>query len=1142
MDRVIEGGLLLLLGVSTLVFGGVAGWGLAATVLISSGLLLCWTWRAVSEGEIRWHKTPLDLPLLAFLLLFLIQMVVGFPWGWSGSGALERMTAMAMEKPGWLPFLSGTLDYHGTREAFVLFCVYAGVFYLVVSSLRSRLQMNRFLTGVSAFAAFVAFYGLLEFLSGNQSIFGYKAYASGRLRGTFVNPDHFAAYLAMAIPMMTALLVGIGARRRRRRHHRGGEASGGDAPQTVSGSSDADEERTSLFDRERRMRPTDNESRRMLLGISSTVSITALAFTMSRGGIIGFLVGALVFVSLLWIREPGHRKRLAGVGIALATVTLIIWIGAEPILQRFGLLEVDSTSRAMLYRDVMQMIRTFPILGAGLGTFVRVFPRFAAPEFTFEKFASHAHNEWLELTADGGLIALCLLLVALAWFLRDILLRPIFGLGVESRGTLNVERDPESAQSAQSDTDSDPQFAQSRNPAFAQSQPSNPQFAIRNSQSESAPQPSNPQSRNRAIAQSAIPNSQFPTIRHDPYNIAIVFGCVSALVAIAVHSLFDFPLRFPANGILLATILGVGVVAARTRLHGEYAESIVPVRRFALSRRGRLGLLVGSGCLALFLGWTAVAGVLAEGFRERGEELIAPSSGPGARADRPWVIETAKNKEALSLLGRAVALDPMSPEAQYALGQLEEQLAARAWNAGLSEEGRFVSDLGARSRSARLLLDRSMQRYAAAVTLAPSYADAWDRLGWAYTTRPWMAPRDPEAASKPSGDVEKGLAVMRQAIAMNPNNRYRYEVLAAYGFSRLEIERPVAGLADPIVREAILAQQEAVDLDPRYLPEALSRMLRYTNAPEGLMLTIPAHAPDALYAARLLEEQERWPQAKVFFRRAIELAEDDAKPIYYREYAEALTRRGEDAEAREILEIVLQFDPHNLDLRLALARALQRLNQTAEASKMYENALELANAAAREVRSSTPLPLVSLRAPIHQTREEKVFAEIRVRFPGPQKTGDALTQALMALGTFYHEQGRDDVAVPLWEKAIERSPDDAQAAFGLAQTYDGVGAWVSAVDYYKKAIELNKGNLQYRLTLADRYSENDMNFQAINLWQEILVVRPTLLPARLKLAAAYIRLEQFPEAVREYERVLQLEPKNQDARDALTRLRSHPFR
>jgi hypothetical protein len=62
------------------------------------------------------------------------------------------------------------------------------------------------------------------------------------------------------------------------------------------------------------------------------------------------------------------------------------------------------------------------------------------------------------------------------------------------------------------------------------------------------------------------------------------------------------------------------------------------------------------------------------------------------------------------------------------------------------------------------------------------------------------------------------------------------------------------------------------------------------------------------------------------------------------------------------------------------------------------------------------------------------------------------------------------------------------------------------------------------------------------LARDPLVARPTLLPACLKLAVAYLWLEQFPEAVREYERILQLEPKNQDARGALTRLRSHQLR
>jgi tetratricopeptide (TPR) repeat protein len=89
---------------------------------------------------------------------------------------------------------------------------------------------------------------------------------------------------------------------------------------------------------------------------------------------------------------------------------------------------------------------------------------------------------------------------------------------------------------------------------------------------------------------------------------------------------------------------------------------------------------------------------------------------------------------------------------------------------------------------------------------------------------------------------------------------------------------------------------------------------------------------------------------------------------------------------------------------------------------------------------------------------------------------------------YYHEQGRDELVVPLWERAIAGTPDDDATAFGLAQSYDAVGARVSAIDYYK-------------------------------------------------LARAYGRLEQYPDALLEYEWVLQVEPGNLAARDGLLRLR-----
>jgi tetratricopeptide (TPR) repeat protein len=291
-----------------------------------------------------------------------------------------------------------------------------------------------------------------------------------------------------------------------------------------------------------------------------------------------------------------------------------------------------------------------------------------------------------------------------------------------------------------------------------------------------------------------------------------------------------------------------------------------------------------------------------------------------------------------------------------------------------------------------------------------------------------------------------------------------------------------------------------------------------------------------------MEGEERWREAKPLYKRAVELAPDDAKPLYYREYAEALTRHKEDAETRDVLEMVLRFDPQNLDLKIAMARSLDRLKMKGDALAMFQGALETAEKSAdvpiAVPRTSAP-PLLgsSARSSRRLTREETVLAEIQKRFPESRRTDDPLTAALSGLAGFYHGAGQYNLAVPLWERALKRAPEDASAAFGLAKSYDAVGAWVSALDFYKRAIELNRGNIEYRLTLADRYFDNEMNFQAINLWRDVLAVRPLLVETRLKLAHAYLKLEQYPDALREYERVLQIDPQNTDAKNRTLQLR-----
>jgi predicted Zn-dependent protease len=120
--------------------------------------------------------------------------------------------------------------------------------------------------------------------------------------------------------------------------------------------------------------------------------------------------------------------------------------------------------------------------------------------------------------------------------------------------------------------------------------------------------------------------------------------------------------------------------------------------------------------------------------------------------------------------------------------------------------------------------------------------------------------------------------------------------------------------------DTLAETRQAVELDASYLPDALAKLLFYTRDPEVLLRGLPAVAPDSLFVARSLEEQELWPQAKAFFRQAVAVAPDDGKPFYYREFAQALMRHGEDAEAVQTLQLVAQFDPRNVDVQLALAR------------------------------------------------------------------------------------------------------------------------------------------------------------------------------------------------------------------------------
>jgi O-antigen ligase len=92
-------------------------------------------------------------------------------------------------------------------------------------------------------------------------------------------------------------------------------------------------------------------------------------------------------------------------------------VGVEPVLDRFEVLERPDaleTSRLGVWRDTVTLIRDYPLVGTGLGTFGWVSQHYQTTGFPFVR--DHAHNDYLEFAAEIGIPGAVLLFGA-SWVL-----------------------------------------------------------------------------------------------------------------------------------------------------------------------------------------------------------------------------------------------------------------------------------------------------------------------------------------------------------------------------------------------------------------------------------------------------------------------------------------------------------------------------------------------------------------------------------------------------------------------------------------------------------------------------------------------------------------------------------------------------
>jgi O-antigen ligase len=165
----------------------------------------------------------------------------------------------------------------------------------------------------------------------------------------------------------------------------------------------------------RRLSVILTDTRALWLLASIALLTAGLLITESRAGVVSFGVAALVLVARSWTRtSTGGRLGIAALFVAVA-LAVSLWASPAGVLNRFDRAWSGADGgRPEIWRETRRLIAQFPVTGIGLGAFDVVMPLYQHSARTI--LINHAHNQYLHIQAEGGLLVSVPLAVALVAF------------------------------------------------------------------------------------------------------------------------------------------------------------------------------------------------------------------------------------------------------------------------------------------------------------------------------------------------------------------------------------------------------------------------------------------------------------------------------------------------------------------------------------------------------------------------------------------------------------------------------------------------------------------------------------------------------------------------------------------------------
>ena len=307
-------------------------------------LIGVWLLAMVFKGRLTFLKTPLDLPILAFSLALIISTI-------------------------------RTVHRHVSLEQLYQLISYPLLYYLLINILRERKEIRGVVLTILTAAILVSLYGIYQnYIALERTREWVRIYHPGEFSpqfmarlethevfSTFVYPPALAGYLGLILPLALCLLI---------------------------------------YAQSRWMRT--------LSGLTLSLGGLCLYFTYSKGGWISlFLSMVFLFAILFWNKISKYRYLFLILLLVLIIPFLFpaireFLLEHEPLIHLQGFSD-SLTVRVNYWKAGFGMLKDYPVLGSGLGTFGTIYAKYKLPQ---GEEVQLAHNNYLQVWTEMGILGI----------------------------------------------------------------------------------------------------------------------------------------------------------------------------------------------------------------------------------------------------------------------------------------------------------------------------------------------------------------------------------------------------------------------------------------------------------------------------------------------------------------------------------------------------------------------------------------------------------------------------------------------------------------------------------------------------------------------------------------------------------------